>query len=321
MNENKLISVIVPVYNLERTLNRCVQSILSQSYSEFEVILIDDGSCDNSLEICQQYKQIDKRVKVFHHDNHGVSYTRNRGIQISKGDYIIFIDGDDEIEKDMLRSYENHFHMDTDIVIGGIVMITPDSTEKKSPPVGYYSRSELMEIVCKDKSGLFGYVPNKMYRSELLKKNKIMFSEEMAAQEDFDFALSAYAVADSVCCIDYIGYNYYYVGGKREVPAGSLIKNQIKLYSIAERAGYHSEQVIRKIRQMVFVALYFAPNTKVIQEIRKIPDINKYITGKAMCSFEEKIVISLFYTKQDVLLIFYFRLRNCVKKIKKVVRR
>ena len=98
------ISIIVPVYNCENYINKCIESILSQSYPYFELLLIDDGSTDKSGEICDKYKSIDSRIKVFHENNNGVSYARNLGISNSIGEYIAFVDSDDWVEPDYISS-------------------------------------------------------------------------------------------------------------------------------------------------------------------------------------------------------------------------
>ena len=98
----KMISVIIPVYNVEKYLNRCLQSVLNQTYTEFEVILIDDGSTDKSGEICDSVLS-DKRCKVIHQNNQGVSSARNRGLAVSRGEYILFVDPDDWLDQEMLE--------------------------------------------------------------------------------------------------------------------------------------------------------------------------------------------------------------------------
>ena len=99
----ELITVIVPVYNIKKYLQRCVDSILAQSYQTFELILIDDGSTDGSSQICDEYVAVDPRVKVIHKKNAGVSAARNDGIGLASGTYLAFIDGDDWIEADYLK--------------------------------------------------------------------------------------------------------------------------------------------------------------------------------------------------------------------------
>lgn len=97
----KKISIIVPIYNSSMHLDRCLKSIINQTYSNIEILLIDDGSTDNSLEICNQFAIKDKRIKVFHKENNGVSAARNDGIEYSTDDYIAFVDSDDYLESDM----------------------------------------------------------------------------------------------------------------------------------------------------------------------------------------------------------------------------
>ena len=99
----ELISVIVPVYNVEKYLDECVNSILDQTYSNIEILLIDDGSTDNSPNICDFYEKQDNRVRVIHQQNGGLSLARNIGIEKSQGDFIVFVDSDDYISTDMLE--------------------------------------------------------------------------------------------------------------------------------------------------------------------------------------------------------------------------
>lgn len=100
---NELVSVIIPVYNVEKYLNRCIKSVLGQTYKNLEIILVDDGSTDNSSQICDEYKKIDSRIIVIHKENGGLSDARNAGINKATGKYITFIDSDDSIEKDMIE--------------------------------------------------------------------------------------------------------------------------------------------------------------------------------------------------------------------------
>ena len=94
----KLVSIIVPVYNVEQYLRRCIESILSQTYHNFELILVDDGSTDSSGAICDEYALADERIHVIHKPNGGVSSARNAGIDTAKGEYILFVDSDDRVE-------------------------------------------------------------------------------------------------------------------------------------------------------------------------------------------------------------------------------
>lgn len=103
MKSNEMVSVIVPIYNVEKYIGKCIQSILDQTYENIEVILVDDGTPDNSNEICDSYAEKDSKVKVVHKKNEGVSVARNTGLKLAKGKYIIFVDGDDWLEKDCVE--------------------------------------------------------------------------------------------------------------------------------------------------------------------------------------------------------------------------
>lgn len=97
-----MISIILPVYNTEKYLERCINSIVNQSYNDLEIIIIDDGSTDGSARICDEWREKDSRIKVIHKQNEGVSVARNTGLEISKGDFIFFIDSDDYINNNYL---------------------------------------------------------------------------------------------------------------------------------------------------------------------------------------------------------------------------
>ena len=105
--KNELISIIVPIYNVENYLRQCLDSIMSQSYQNFECLLINDGSPDHSADICREYVEKDSRFKYFEKDNGGVSSARNLGIELSKGEYITFIDSDDWVDSDYLEVLYN----------------------------------------------------------------------------------------------------------------------------------------------------------------------------------------------------------------------
>ena len=113
-----LVSVIVPVYKVEKYLNRCVNSILNQTYKDLEVILVDDGSPDSCPEICDGYAQKDKRVKVIHKENGGQGSARNSGLDVARGEYILFVDSDDYIAKNLIEiTLQKAERFDADMVI------------------------------------------------------------------------------------------------------------------------------------------------------------------------------------------------------------
>ena len=112
----KLISVIVPVYNLEKYIEKCIVSIVSQTYQDWELLLIDDGSKDKSLQICQAWAKKDKRIKVFHQENQGVSAARNLGLSVVQGEYLVFVDGDDWLDNDCFQIMMEQMRDDVQMV-------------------------------------------------------------------------------------------------------------------------------------------------------------------------------------------------------------
>ena len=112
-----MISVIVPVYNAEKFIDRCIKSILNQNYNDFEIILVDDGSPDKCLKICDEWAEKDERIKVIHKINGGVSSARNAGLKVAKGEFVTFVDSDDTLYDCALLNMNNLMDSETDFVI------------------------------------------------------------------------------------------------------------------------------------------------------------------------------------------------------------
>lgn len=129
--KNKLISIIVPIYNVENYLQECLESILKQTYKNFEVLLVDDGSTDNSANICKLYVEKDKRFKYFFKENGGLSSARNFGISNSKGEFLSFVDSDDIISNDFLETlYNNMINNEVKLSIVGYCNYYNNGTTK-----------------------------------------------------------------------------------------------------------------------------------------------------------------------------------------------
>lgn len=183
MENRPKISVIVPVYNVERYLHRCIDSILAQTFTDFELLLIDDGSKDQSGKICDEYAVNDKRVRAFHKENGGVSSARQIGIDNALGEYSIHVDGDDWIEQYMLEHmYEKITGADSDMLITDFF----SDTETKSIYVQQLTRETsskgiLKDILC---GSLFGSLWHKMIRHSLFKKYDVHFIPKIDYCED-----------------------------------------------------------------------------------------------------------------------------------------
>lgn len=198
MKQNRLLSVIVPVFNVEQYLDKCINSILEQTYKDLEIILVDDGSTDESGRICDRYANSEHRVSVIHQANGGIVSARKRGVCEAKGDYIAHIDADDWIDKEMfskLMKFANHY--DADIVTAGMVREYDDIKvdEYDNIEEGYYDEHGIKEKVLPILmyEGTF-YTPainihitNKIYRTELAKKIHLLMSDDIRLGEDGAF--------------------------------------------------------------------------------------------------------------------------------------
>lgn len=166
------ISIIVPVYNVEKYLNKCVDSILNQTFKEFELILVDDGSPDNSGAICDQYAEKDSRVTVIHKENGGLSDARNAGIEVAQGKYLGFIDSDDYIAEDMYDIlYQNIKKYNADISSVELISVYNDHFKLKdySPEIKVLNQEQAMQVVLEG-TEFYAYAWNKLY-------NRNLFSE------------------------------------------------------------------------------------------------------------------------------------------------
>lgn len=179
-NQPHLISVIVPVYNVEKYLRQCLDSIINQTYRNLEIILVDDGSTDSSGIICDEYAQIDARIKVIHKENGGLSSARNAGLDvcISGGDYVAFVDSDDWLELDMYeRLYETSKKYNADIVASKIYLEYKNKTgflnerywPQKVVTIDEFNKMRLFKDVCYQRL-YYTTVCNKLYNSQIFKK-------------------------------------------------------------------------------------------------------------------------------------------------------
>jgi len=189
------ISVIIPVYQAEKSLSKCIESIRNQTFKDWEVILINDGSTDNSGSICEAYADLDKRIKVIHQENAGVSASRNLGIEKATGSYICFVDSDDYIDKDMLlKLYEAIQEQESHLSCCGFKRVFYHGEQIKKevdvlPACGDIQDEEAFKAqfgLLYEKT-LLGAVYCKLYRTAVIKQHKVRFCSDIYIGEDFLF--------------------------------------------------------------------------------------------------------------------------------------
>lgn len=200
----KKLSVIVPIYNVEKYLKRCIDSIVNQTYKNLEIILVDDGSKDKSGNICDEYSNIDKRIKVVHLENGGVSRARNVGINLSTGEYLGFVDSDDYISSEM---YENMIHIlenhNLDIVSCNAYMVKNNRVigEKGTSKLKIYGKNEILPLVLQDYNNT---VWDKVYKREVF--DGVKFPEGRVFEDNG----TAHLIFNNVKKVGILDEKYYY---------------------------------------------------------------------------------------------------------------
>lgn len=234
-NEIK-VTVIIPVYNKENLLKRCLDSIEAQSYPYFEVVVVDDGSKDNSGEICDSYREKDSRFRVYHNENQGPGASRNFGIEQAKGEYITFVDADDRIHPDYLKSLlDASLNGKYDFVVGNYEIVTLENVHY---PSGFNIPSRTGNIY-DDYYNLnfLLFTPwGKLYRTNVIKENHILFPINMRTAEDQVFNYQYY---------DYI-HQYSYI----DLPIYLYTRgNENSLSSMKEKQTFSDELVNLRLKK------------------------------------------------------------------------
>ena len=209
-----LVSIIVPVYNIEKLLKYTINTILRQTYENFELLLIDDGSTDGSPQICDEFAEQDSRVIVIHKENQGPSATRNLGIEKANGEFIMFVDSDDLIQPKMLeKMYETICKYETDLCICGFERFRYKWKQpyRLSPYslVLLQSKEELASVYTKAETNMFGVsIWAKLYRAEILKHENIRFREDINYEEDCCFNIDYFHHVNTTAVVNDIFYRY-----------------------------------------------------------------------------------------------------------------
>lgn len=246
MENEELVSVIVPVYNVEKYLEKCLESIINQTYKNLEIICIDDGSPDNSIDILNRFAEKDNRIKVIKQENKGLGATRNVGINLSKGKYISFIDSDDWIDKHMYEKAVNIFKKNSEIsLVDCSTSLEKNNGKNKIRNLKNLNYNKNLNGIdyfkLLVKNNLFSASScNKIFRLKEIKSEKIMFPENRL-YEDLLFVFKNLIEAKQVGMIDEVMYHYY-------VEREESITNLINIKNI-EDVLYTYKKVVQKIEK------------------------------------------------------------------------
>lgn len=208
--ENPLVSIIVPVYNVEQYLTKCIESLLGQTYTNLEIILSDDGSIDNSPRICDEYATRDPRIRVIHKKNGGLSDARNAGLNLLTGEYVTFVDSDDYLEPEAIEMLVTTamdcaawiVHMKSYIVSSNYKKLVNQSSGTKK--ISICTSEEYIQGMCEKRKS--ESVCDKLFKAELFDERRF---EKGRLNEDFFFLSKMLFLDLRIAEIDYSGYNYY----------------------------------------------------------------------------------------------------------------
>ncbi len=204
-----MVSVIIPIYNTQKYLVRCFDSIINQTETDLEIILIDDGSTDDSGRICDAYAKKDKRFRVLHKENGGVSSARNSGIDMMFGDYCCFVDSDDCISENYISVLLNNLKLYCcDISVCGLLR---NDDGGKSNKVTVLNRRETQLSLFNEADGIKGYIGGKLFKTDIIKNKNIKFDENQALAEDlmflFDYIMCCQS--ENTACVSNDKLYYY----------------------------------------------------------------------------------------------------------------
>lgn len=343
MEGNKLVSVIVPIYKVEKYLEKCINSIISQTYTNLEIILVDDGSPDNCGKICESFKNKDSRIKVIHKENQGLGMARNSGLEIATGDYVVFVDSDDWIDNNMIElMLLRSINENADIVVCGYKKCNEEKELQKVKTTDklriFDNKDDIIKyavcpILGQDEIGE-NYKSRSMsvwinmYSMPLLKNNSLQFvSERIYLTEDLFFNLKALLYSNKIVFMPECLYSYRYnpvslSNGYRANKVELMQTMYNELYNILEKEnlvpfiGKRVERsYIMRLRHALMIFLEGPISQKEKKEKFKnafeYPLTKRIISNYPMKKVPVKEKIMVFLMKQNSVwgLMFYLRLQ------------
>lgn len=315
-----LISIIVPVYNIEKYLPRCIESILDQTYKNWEAIFINDGSTDNSLKILEEYKKRDERIKIIDKKNAGSGAARNTGIEHSGGGYLAFLDSDDWYEKNFLEKlYNNLIENNSDVAMCNPKMTYDDMSKNKKINTYFFNEIELNKTPEKILRILaMPVVWNKLYKKEIIVKNGIKFPN-CSFCEDVEFLYKTFLYVNKVSKIEDTLYNYY----QREDSVTKKVKEESieQLYQVLKnienyiKNNFNSKLEIFYLYKIQFI---YSVSLTLLARIDNDEILKKKINIKN--NFEVKNINKKLILKNKKILIYYIAIRlNKILEFSKLI--
>ena len=293
---NPKVSILIPAYNVDAFLSKCLGSVLSQTFKDFEVILVNDGSTDGTAELCNEFAVQDNRIKVFHKQNEGISATREFCLKQASGEYIQFIDADDWITPNMLESmYNASVENNADVVGCNFTQVCPKETKRTR--TFYSSKDSFLRAVISNEWGVLWKI---LVKRSVVTERNIHFPLGINGGEDYFFVINVLLGARKTFCIDEYCYFYNRLNENSTIatPSKEKVLEQISATKMVEAVLkkekfdliYHKELDIRKFQSKFLLAKYDFPLW-----MKVFPETSS-LCWKARCSRREKLRICLLYS-------------------------
>jgi glycosyltransferase involved in cell wall biosynthesis len=341
VNKHPKISIIVPVYKTEQYLPRCIESILSQTVAHFELVLIDDGSPDNSGNICDEYATKDDRIIVFHQKNSGVSIARNNGIKEATGEYLCFVDSDDWLIESYLEDFFINLIYDADFYIQGYTnYYERNKTYNKKgflSDKNYTSKFIRESYIYAEFNKLANSACFKLFKRDFVQKYNIEFDRTISYGEDHLFVLNYMLYIDNMCVSRKHGYNYIhrvdesltnkYINHDRLFYYATMtfkVRNElINKFNIEDKQFSHFIQYELAVNTLLAISSMYSRESNLIPKERKL-FLSKYILYLNSNKILDNIrihnyyflimskIISMRYLSSDSLLFLLVRLREFI---------
>ncbi len=309
------LSIIIPVYNAAKYLSQCIDSVLAQTFTDFELILVNDGSTDESEKICLSYKEQDSRIKYIYKENGGAASARKTGLEYAEGEYIGWVDSDDWIEPEMFQVlYENAVVNKTDISACGVVQEYADRKNLLVPDMNDYSKS--IDLL------LFSYC-NKIIKKELFHTAEIAFPIGISEYEDVAVTFKLLCNTRNICFVPAAFYHYRMsnISVTHSLKAEQLLQNRLSVtennLAYAKAHSVNEYSLILAERMLLTAKQAYIDNPQIFKpkKWRSIhPEIN-YWKLLHFYPFYNKIIIVLAMLRLDVLLYLCIKIKELAKKI------
>lgn len=336
---SKLVTIIIPIYNSEKYLEECLKSVLNQTYTNMEILCVDNGSTDKSNEILVQYRNIDKRIEIIKVNEKGVSIARNKGIEKAKGDYVLFVDSDDVIDVRMVEKLVDIAQKkDSDMVICTNSLLNPKGKERK---INFDIKvDERKNIVEEKKEKTFEYIYskgvgiqvwNKLIKKNILIDNDVRFNERMSYDEDMFFCWKCTMFSNVINIIQEDLYKYRLTNGSAITKYYGNLENEYKnaFIDISNELikknidNKYIKEIIQKIYEDKIKVLIIMESRSSKKIGEKVKTINRIINNKESEKYikkSDRLYYIGIYRKNAVILLIWAIINNLKQYIARIIK-